>query len=291
MVGLAYFFTYNFLKQYLGKFLGYLVHDGKPILCCCKFDIKSKPGAAVISTITRRRSKRSSHARRKASDLSDRVWRYTDAFKNEIELGLDLGIRSGKRSLRFYDPQNGMSGALDLYTKDIAGNVRIYRVDNLAPNANIVKDVLTKGETKAAAGTAAQGGISGGIETKAIFERAKQIKSLVQRDGINPIVLPTLNKTAEVSIKKVKEWCNQPHRHIAEKNELILHIRDIMAKAKYVGCGIDKHDHTCIAHLYEIEINGDPSWVVFREYRNGKMQLHGTSDSPDIDIVKNVTKK
>lgn len=46
MVGLAYFFTYNFLKQYLGKFLGYLVHDGKPILCCCKFDIKSKPGAS-----------------------------------------------------------------------------------------------------------------------------------------------------------------------------------------------------------------------------------------------------
>lgn len=66
MVGLAYFFTYNFLKQYLGKFLGYLVHDGRPILCCCKFDIKSKPGAAVISTITRRRL-RHSHARRKAS--------------------------------------------------------------------------------------------------------------------------------------------------------------------------------------------------------------------------------
>lgn len=192
-------------------------------------------------------------------------------------------------NLRFYDPQNGMSGALDLYKKDIAGNVRIYRVDTLAPNANIVKDVLTKGEAKAATGTAAQGGISGSIETKAIFERAKQIKSLVQRDGIDPIVLPTLNKTAEVSIKKVKEWCNQPHRHIAEKNELILHIRDIIAKAKYVGCGIDKHDHTCIAHLYEIEINGDPSWVVFREYRNGKMQLHGISDSPDI--VKNVTKK
>jgi len=65
-------------------------------------------------------------------------------------------------SLRFYDPQNGMSGALNLYKKDIAGNVRIYRVDNLAPDANVVKDVLTKGEAKAATGTAAQGGISGG---------------------------------------------------------------------------------------------------------------------------------
>ena len=31
----------------------------------------------------------------KGLNLSDRVWRYTDAFKNEIELGLDVGIRSG----------------------------------------------------------------------------------------------------------------------------------------------------------------------------------------------------
>jgi hypothetical protein len=28
--------------------------------------------------------------------LSDRVWRYTDQFKDEIEMGLDLGIREGK---------------------------------------------------------------------------------------------------------------------------------------------------------------------------------------------------
>lgn len=41
-------------------------------------------------------------------NLSDRVWRYTDAFRSEIELGLDLGIRSGKsaaqmtRSLQQY---------------------------------------------------------------------------------------------------------------------------------------------------------------------------------------------
>ena len=29
-------------------------------------------------------------------NLSDRVWRYTNAFKHEIELGLDLGIRTGE---------------------------------------------------------------------------------------------------------------------------------------------------------------------------------------------------
>ena len=41
-------------------------------------------------------------------DLSDKVWRYTGMFKREIELGLDLGIRSGEsavsmaKSLRQY---------------------------------------------------------------------------------------------------------------------------------------------------------------------------------------------
>ena len=40
--------------------------------------------------------------------LSDRVWKYTNQFKDEIELGLDLGIRSGRsadelsRDLRSY---------------------------------------------------------------------------------------------------------------------------------------------------------------------------------------------
>ena len=35
-------------------------------------------------------------ARKEAGlSLSDRVWRYSDTFRNEIEMGLDIGIRSG----------------------------------------------------------------------------------------------------------------------------------------------------------------------------------------------------
>lgn len=46
--------------------------------------------------------------REQGLNLSDRVWKYTNAFKREIELGLDLGIRTGEsaavmtRSLRQY---------------------------------------------------------------------------------------------------------------------------------------------------------------------------------------------
>lgn len=42
-------------------------------------------------------SARESFEKRKVNglNLSDRVWRYTDQFKDEIELGLDVGIRNG----------------------------------------------------------------------------------------------------------------------------------------------------------------------------------------------------
>lgn len=82
--------------------------------------------------------------------------------------------------VRFYDPQNGKSGVFARYKPDIAGSVEVYRVDTLAPNANIVKEVLTKGEAKASAGTAAQGGTAGGItpankaEWKALKKQAKR---------------------------------------------------------------------------------------------------------------------
>ncbi len=59
----------------------------------------STNGAALDAFIQRREQ---------GMNLSDRVWKYTNEFKEEIELGLDLGIRSGKpaaemaRDLRQY---------------------------------------------------------------------------------------------------------------------------------------------------------------------------------------------
>ena len=55
-------------------------------------------------------SAREAFTKRKVNglNLSDRVWRYTDQFKSEIELGLDIGIRNGlsaddmSRELRDY---------------------------------------------------------------------------------------------------------------------------------------------------------------------------------------------
>lgn len=60
--------------------------------------------------LTNRDSAREAFKTRKDSglDLSDRVWQYTDQYKEEIEMGIDLGLRDGEsaaqmsRSLRQY---------------------------------------------------------------------------------------------------------------------------------------------------------------------------------------------
>lgn len=63
-------------------------------------------------------------------NLSDRVWRYTNTFKREIELGLDLGIRTGEsadrmsRSLRQYLQHPDM---LFRRVRDAHGNLQLSK--------------------------------------------------------------------------------------------------------------------------------------------------------------------
>ena len=143
------------------------------------------------------------------------------------------GERLPDGSLRFYDPQNGMSGALDLYKKDIAGNIRIYRVDNLAPNANIVKDVLTKGKTKAAAGTAAQGGISGGI-TPANKTEWKELRKQAKREakGYAPGIRYDKERfyTHRYTMSKNDRNCMLAHCHTEDELEAVKHLPQLMHK-------------------------------------------------------------
>ena len=164
-------------------------------------------------------------------------------------------------NLRFYDPQNGMSGALDLYKKDIAGNIRIYRIDNLAPNANIVKDVLTKGETKSAAGTAAQGGISGNDLTR------KQYKDKAVRAFENKatdVQMPN-GTTAKQLIANGctigRRFFNETFAKNLHNKELPLVMRFASEVEKWIGKGqrIDKEKgrhHACNFKVYKVKYKG-----------------------------------
>ena len=172
-------------------------------------------------------------------------------------------------SLRFYDPQNGMSGALDLYKKEIAGNIRIYRVDNLAPNANIVKDVLAKGETKAAAGTAAQGGISGGI-TPANKTEWKELRKQAKREakGYTPGIRYDKERfyTHNYTMSKNERNCKLTHCYTDDEVKAVKQIPQLLhklGKPRYEPLNTrrpnyrKKIERGAIHFVaYEIEING-----------------------------------
>ena len=165
------------------------------------------------------------------------------------------------RNLRFYDPQNGMSGALDLYKKDIAGNVRIYRVDNLAPNANIVKDVLTKGEAKAATETAAQGGISGNDLTRKQY-KDKAVKAFENK--ATDVQMPNGTTTKQLIVNGCtigRRFFNETFAKNLHNKELPLVMRFASEVEKWIGKGqrIDKEKgrhHACNFKVYKVKYKG-----------------------------------
>lgn len=115
-------------------------------------------------------------------------------------------------------------------------------------------------------------------------KRRAEIRELAKEKIIDkPIALPELGKNAFVSNKGVKEWLNQPHVHLAEKNELILDIQNVLNQSKYLGYGADKHDPlSAKAHIYEISIIGNKSWIIIRELHDGSIKIHSISDNEDI---------
>ena len=162
-----------------------------------------------------------------------------------------------------------MSGALDLYKKEIAGNIRIYRVDTLAPNANIVKDVLTKGEAKAATGTAAQGGISGGI-TPADKAEWKTLKKQAKREarGYTPGIRYDKERfyTHRYTMSAEDRQCLFSHCYTEDELEAVTQLPELLyklGKPRYEPLNtrrpnIRKKIGKGAIHfvVYEIEING-----------------------------------
>ena len=80
----------------------------------------------------------------------------------------------------------------------------------------------------------------------------------------------------------IKEWLNQPHKHIEAKNEMLLEIGEVVQNAEYLGTGPDKHRGYITAHFFEIELEGEKSWIIAREFPDGKCQIHSISDSKKV---------
>lgn len=117
-------------------------------------------------------------------------------------------------------------------------------------------------------------------------EELKVRRKEIQREasGLKEQVFgnPGFGKEIRVTGKGIKEWLNQPHKQHAEKNEMLLNIKEVLLKARYMGHGTDKHDAGTVAHLFETKVGKEKSWIIVREYANGEVNLHSISDSDNI---------
>ena len=121
-------------------------------------------------------------------------------------------------------------------------------------------------------------------ELEEVRQRRKEIAREAEPLTNETLTNDGLEQQIIVTKKAIKEWLNQPHKHYAEKNEMLLDIKAILANSKYLGRIDDYKNKKDIEglHLFETEINGDKTWIIVREYKFGRMALYSISDSPEI---------
>ncbi|GHT47791.1 hypothetical protein AGMMS49965_25960 [Bacteroidia bacterium] len=111
----------------------------------------------------------------------------------------------------------------------------------------------------------------------------KNLRNWAKENILHKTVLhPKFKKEIRFTNSGVKEYLNQPHKHFNEKNELIKNIDNVIYLSEYKGNTMAHNNKDAISHIFEIEIAGDKSWLIVREYKNKDVVLYSISDSANI---------
>lgn len=115
-------------------------------------------------------------------------------------------------------------------------------------------------------------------------EGMKKLKQEAKKLRDEPLTHPSMNGKIMVSGRTIDEWTNQPHKHKKAKDEMLLRIKKVLSESTYLGYGKDKSNKPgCkYVHLLETEVSGDKSWIIVKEYADGKKLLYSISDSEKI---------
>lgn len=83
----------------------------------------------------------------------------------------------------------------------------------------------------------------------------------------------------------------EPYKFYHEKNLMLLDIKNVFAKAKYLGTA-DNHKgipHLIQSHIFEIEVRGEKALIIVREYDWHEYTLHSLSEGGEL--YKHIKKK
>lgn len=113
--------------------------------------------------------------------------------------------------------------------------------------------------------------------------RRREIREYMADHLNEPLVNPDFSRPVALSGKSVKEFLNQPHKHYREKNELLLDIKQVFMSASYLGINPNyKAPGLVASHIFGIELCGENSWLIVREYSDGTIKLYSCSDNTII---------
>lgn len=85
------------------------------------------------------------------------------------------------------------------------------------------------------------------------------------------VSVPGLDRPVTFTSTGIKEAINQPHKHLYEKNEAIRDIVGLLGNSVYVLKREDDKGRPFVYHYFQIEIMGEPSYIVIRENVNNKL--------------------
>lgn len=126
-------------------------------------------------------------------------------------------------------------------------------------------------------------------EREYIAQRRREIREYMADRLDVPLTNPDFSLSPHMSGASVKEFLNQPHKHLREKNELLMDIKKVFYGAKYLGIN-PKYQKKGLkaSHIFAVTVAGEPSWLVVREYEDGRCMIHSCSDNPKIatDLIK-----
>jgi hypothetical protein len=127
-------------------------------------------------------------------------------------------------------------------------------------------------------------------DNTALKERSKEIKEWAKENLKNTIIHNNeFGRDVVITAKGIKEFINQPHEHWAKKNEILKDIQSVFSKSKYMGYSDyhKKNEMIQYSHIFEIEIEGNQSWIIVREDKVGVSSLYSISDSNKVLVGLN----
>ena len=96
-----------------------------------------------------------------------------------------------------------------------------------------------------------------------------------------------------ITYQAVKCITGKPHKYAEQRNDACRNLQDLMKDAEYKGYSLDikeepvpGHGDAAKWHYYKIKLNGEPSFVIVKERKNGQVLFHAIQDKDHFDPHK-----